>query len=107
MDQWFYVWHNQQTGPCSQEQLRALIESWQLRAQDMVWKQGMANWAPIHLVPELAQFLPREPAAPAPPSPAAPYYPQQPHGTEGDDYRGRYAPRGGLPRTLPAPGRLG
>src|SRR5262245_44708066 len=40
-------------GPVELHHLQQLAASGQLRGQDLVWKNGMANWAPVSSVPEL------------------------------------------------------
>lgn len=53
MADWFYFQGGNQQGPVSDDQMRAMVASGQLQPQDSVWRQGMANWAPISSVPEL------------------------------------------------------
>ena len=45
-DQWYYAQNGQSKGPVSEEQLRQLVVSGQIKPTDLVWKQGMADWAP-------------------------------------------------------------
>ena len=61
---WFYAANGQQAGPVSADALRQLAASGQLRATDMVWSEGMANWTPVGQVPGL---LPAEVSARIPP----------------------------------------
>jgi hypothetical protein len=75
MEQWFYARDNNQMGPYAFEHVRALIASGALRAVDLVWKEGMPNWIPLHQVPDLACFLPPEPTAHVQPGPPVPLYP--------------------------------
>src|SRR5690606_29323886 len=44
----------QQAGPVDVLKFPALIEAGQIGPQTLVWKPGMANWAPASAVPELA-----------------------------------------------------
>ncbi len=70
MSQWYYLKQGQTVGPCSQEQLQQLLASGQLKPQDHVWRQGMAQWLPIQSVPELSRaatsIQSQKQAAPAP-----------------------------------------
>ena len=63
-DQWFYTRDGQQFGPFSAEQLKQLATSRQLSQTDMLWKDGMKDWAPARAVRGL---FPAEAAAPKPP----------------------------------------
>src|SRR5262245_11717459 len=56
--EWFYSEHGQQAGPCTAIQLRELVQSGRVLAQDLVWKQGMSEWIPVASIPGLARFLP-------------------------------------------------
>jgi hypothetical protein len=62
-DQWYYSWNGQQAGPCDLNQLQAMIQSRQLPPENLVWKDGMADWSQIRSIPELAQSVPAEPTA--------------------------------------------
>ena len=42
---WFYAKDGQQLGPVSEAQLRALSENGELTPEDLIWKEGMADWA--------------------------------------------------------------
>jgi hypothetical protein len=69
MAEWYYARDNQRLGPVSTEQLKQLASSGQLGQTDLVWKDGMGNWAAANTVPGLAGFF--TPFAPAPaPAPA-------------------------------------
>jgi hypothetical protein len=46
MSEWHYSSNGQQLGPVNSAQLKQLAASGQLQASDMVWKDGMADWAP-------------------------------------------------------------
>jgi hypothetical protein len=46
MSEWHYSSNGQQLGPVTSAQLKQLAGSGQLQASDMVWKDGMADWAP-------------------------------------------------------------
>jgi hypothetical protein len=45
MAEWYYTTNNQQMGPISWDELRQLASSGLLQPTDMVWKEGMADWA--------------------------------------------------------------
>lgn len=53
----FVAINNQQAGPFDAAALRAKVAGGELRPETLVWKQGMANWAPAREVPELAAVL--------------------------------------------------
>lgn len=59
---WYYSVDGDQSGPVTLEELRHALEIGRLGAQDMVWKQGMAEWVAATEVPELRQFETFEPA---------------------------------------------
>lgn len=63
--QWYYDKNGQQLGPVPTNQLQSLIQSGQLRGNDLVWREGMTDWMPLGSIPELAQLLPPAPIAPA------------------------------------------
>ena len=50
---WYYAKNGQQLGPVSQSALADLIRSGQLAAQDLVWREGMPQWAMAASLPEL------------------------------------------------------
>ena len=58
----------QPSGPFDAADLRQLIGNGLLTRDSLVWKEGMANWAPAGTVAELAQLFPAAP----PPVPGAP-----------------------------------
>jgi hypothetical protein len=45
MEEWYYTTNNQQQGPVSWEKLEQLASSGRLKPSDMVWKEGMTDWA--------------------------------------------------------------
>ena len=52
----FYIYKNdQQTGPYEESQIREGLQSGLVTQGDLVWREGMTEWVPIHLVPELNQ----------------------------------------------------
>ena len=62
---WYLTQGGQQVGPYSTEQLRQFVAAGQISSGDMVWKDGMAQWAPINTVPEWAGAVAAPAAAPA------------------------------------------
>lgn len=64
---WFYVSNNQQQGPVADAELDELVRSGAVRANTLVWRNGMAEWQPLHLVrpTEIARPL-ASPGAAAP-----------------------------------------
>lgn len=56
---WYYEKNDQQHGPVSQEELKALVQSGSITKDDLAWREGMGDWQPICRVKEFAQ-----PAAP-------------------------------------------
>jgi len=43
--QWYYAQQGQRLGPVSSEQLKELAAAGRLQPSDLVWKEGMAQWA--------------------------------------------------------------
>ena len=74
-NQWFYSKHGQQQGPVSSEQLKQLAASGQLQPSDLVWKDGIGQWAEARringLFPEQAMRPPQLPSL-IPPTPNIP-----------------------------------
>lgn len=54
MAQWYYGSGSGQYGPVEEAELRELIASGAIQPQTLVWRDGMAEWAPAQMVPELA-----------------------------------------------------
>ncbi len=67
-DGWHYSDGVQQAGPVQRAQLMAMIANGTVQPTWLVWRDGMASWAPASSVPELA--LP--PGHAPPPLPAQP-----------------------------------
>lgn len=55
---WYYVRGAQRFGPVSKEEITRLLVSGELTLDDLVWSEGMKNWAPAREVPELRAFQP-------------------------------------------------
>jgi len=49
-DQWYYSQQEERKGPVSQEELKRLATTGQLKPTDTVWKEGMAKWLPASQV---------------------------------------------------------
>ena len=50
---WYYAAGDEQAGPVTLLELRGMISGGQLHSDDLVWKDGMADWEPISNVREL------------------------------------------------------
>jgi membrane protease subunit (stomatin/prohibitin family) len=67
MEQYYVAVNGQQSGPYPLATFVQMIQSGQLRADSVVWKNGMAGWAAANTLPELAAYF----SAPPPPPPPA------------------------------------
>jgi hypothetical protein len=89
---WYYAQNDQERGPVTPAELRSLVSAGKLKGSDLVWKEGMEDWAAASQVKGL---LPEPAAPPAPPDnvprnrspvlrdtpsrePAAPLQPREP-----------------------------
>lgn len=76
MSEWYYTHAGQRFGPVSVDQLRRAAQLGQVAGGDLVWHEGMANWAPASTVPAVfpASVPPAIPPVPRtpPPIPQAP-----------------------------------
>lgn len=61
--EWYYLINGQQQGPVDERILQEMIASGSLGANDLVWRDGMAQWAPASQT-ELFQASPQQPAVP-------------------------------------------
>lgn len=52
--QWHYAIDRKPAGPVDWEQLKSLIDAGQLKPSDLVWREGMAQWAPVATVEGLS-----------------------------------------------------
>ena len=50
--EWYYVRFQNRLGPVSTNQMLLLIDTRRIDASTLVWRQGMASWAPAASVPE-------------------------------------------------------
>jgi hypothetical protein len=104
-EEWYYTNNGQQMGPVSAAALRQLVEAGNLKATDLVWKEGMSQWAPasttrgLFAVQVQAAPLPAQPV-PAPAPAPAPQPIRRSRDYDDDDYprerRSRPARRGGM-----------
>ncbi len=51
--EWYYTTNGTRRGPVSGEELSRLARSGQLRATDLVWREGMPDWIPLGQAKEL------------------------------------------------------
>lgn len=51
--QWHYTSGPEKHGPVDFPQLRFLVNAGQVTADDLVWKEGMPDWAPVSQIPGL------------------------------------------------------
>lgn len=71
--QWYYANDNQRIGPVTEEAFQSLVASGTIRADTLVWRQGMSNWTRYaEVAPGLPPPLVPLGAAPLDPAPAAP-----------------------------------
>jgi hypothetical protein len=61
---WFYASQGQQQGPYSESQLRDLIGKGVIRADTLVWSEGMAGWQKAGEIPGLSSGSASAPASP-------------------------------------------
>jgi uncharacterized membrane protein len=64
---WHYMKNGAQTGPATTDELKALITSGAIKADTLVWREGLPSWLAANTQSEFAGAVP--PAAP-PPAPA-------------------------------------
>jgi hypothetical protein len=70
--QWYLARNGQQYGPLSEAELAKLIELGHLEANDLLWREGFADWRPAMAVFPQQGPAPRvHPSSPAPSGPAA------------------------------------
>ncbi len=51
---WFYTSNGTQSGPVTQQELAAKVQSGEVRSTDLIWKEGMKDWLPLSQVPEFS-----------------------------------------------------
>lgn len=105
-ESWYFAKGGQQQGPVPAATLRGLIQSGQVGPDDLVWRDGLADWVPARSAPELGDVVAGTGQASAGPGAypaAAPGYPtgQPPAGA----YPGAGYPAPAYPGApYPAPG---
>lgn len=76
MSQWYYAHDGQQKGPVPISELQRLAGEGDFDPEkDLVWQEGLPDWKPASMIPELASLTqpvetPTEPTAESPPSPS-------------------------------------
>ncbi len=76
--EWYLARDGQQFGPLSEAELNKLVELGHLRADDLLWRDGLADWLTADSVlPALARPI-EAPPPPPPPQPLAPPPPVSP-----------------------------
>ena len=71
-EEWYYAQQGRQLGPVSIELLISMLQRRQIAASDLVWKQGMPNWAEARAIPELTPHAPVAPVSPLIDAPQGP-----------------------------------
>ncbi|MGF1679496.1 MAG: DUF4339 domain-containing protein [Candidatus Methylacidiphilales bacterium] len=46
-NQWYYAVNGQQRGPVDESELKRMLSRGEVRADDLVWKDGMEDWKPL------------------------------------------------------------
>src|SRR6476661_4355075 len=67
---WYYVNAGQQVGPVDDAQIEGLVQAGQVRADTLVWHEGMPNWLPYGQARPAPPPGSGAPPAPFPVSPA-------------------------------------
>ncbi|MGE0857374.1 MAG: DUF4339 domain-containing protein, partial [Hyphomicrobiaceae bacterium] len=94
--QWYIAREGQQHGPITDAEMKLFVDSGHLRATDLIWRPGFAEWRPAPLV------FPQQPAAPLQPAPRA-TEPTQPRPAPQPSATAAAAPAAMEPRTQPGP----
>lgn len=73
---WYYADGDQQRGPYTDEEMLDLLSTGRVALTQLVWRQGMAQWAPLNAVGELIGIAPAAATAvlPYPSPPQINYY---------------------------------
>jgi len=69
MVEWYYAKEGAQHGPVTGQELRMMAQRGELNPQDLVWKDGMADWAPASRIHGLFGEEQSSTNAPPPPPP--------------------------------------
>jgi cell division protein FtsB len=75
-NQWYYNREGQQQGPISDSELRKLANDGTLKTEDLIWKDGMAEWRKAGSVKGLFQKSTPSTPPPLPPNPSVPAEPE-------------------------------
>jgi hypothetical protein len=97
--EWFYTEQGQRRGPVTWQQLQQLATAGQVKPNDLVWKNGMAQWVPASS--QAGLFGAPAAPPPAPPAPAPPPAPPPERGAP-PSAPSRPAPAASNPPTSPA-----
>ncbi len=74
--EWYLARDGQQHGPVTDTELQKIIEFGYLKPTDLVWRQGMEEWALAESVLDLRPAKDKAPPAPERPQPTAPHRPE-------------------------------
>src|SRR4051812_48609963 len=74
---WFCAVGGQQSGPVDEAQVRQMVMDRRLGPEDLAWREGMAEWAPVRMIPDLAPLAAGPYAQPAVAAPVAPFAPMR------------------------------
>jgi uncharacterized membrane protein len=74
MSNWHYMKNGAQTGPVTEDELKAQISSGAVKSDTLVWREGLTSWVAVNTLPEFAGIA--APAMPPPPPTPSP----TPHG---------------------------
>ena len=94
MVHWYYAVNGNRVGPLTPQQLKAAADAHQFGANDLVWREGMADWVPAGRIKNL---LPPEPPSVNYPPYSHQVPPQQPYGAPYQQQYSSYMP----PRVKP------
>ena len=61
---WHYMKDGAQTGPATTEELKSLITGGTIKADTLVWRDGLPSWVAASTLSEFADVVPPAPAAP-------------------------------------------
>lgn len=76
---WFYTSNGNQSGPVSQQELAAKVQSGEVKSTDLIWKEGMTDWLPVDQVLEFSgNAIPSAPQFGTPMSQPSAYNPTAP-----------------------------
>jgi hypothetical protein len=104
-DEWYYASNGQQQGPVTTTALRGLLASGSVKSTDLVWREGMSNWAPAAENRELCPGAPAStgyPVAPAAREPVPVARVERRY--DDDEPRDRWTERRPTRRRSPPPG---